>query len=49
MKHEHLPAHLRVQWHIIRRVSKYNYPRAMQLAGEWGKWLAEYHIQTESA
>ena len=42
MKHKHLPRHLQVEWIYIRIVSTDNYPRAMQLAGEWGKRLAEW-------
>lgn len=42
MKHNRLPRRLFVQWHIIYRVSKYNYPRAMQMAAAWGAALAEW-------
>lgn len=42
MNHKPLPLRLRAWWRIIRRISRRNYPRAMQLAGEWGKRLAEW-------
>ena len=48
-----IPPRLLEAWLEILNLSEHNngrnYPRAMQLAGEWGAALAEYHLQTKSA
>lgn len=42
------PPHLLKSWERLERISKRNYPRAMQMARVWGILLAEYDIQKES-
>lgn len=42
------PPHLLKSWARLERISKHNYPRAMQMAAAWGVALAEWHIQKES-
>ena len=43
-----IPPHLLEMWLEILNLSErnngHNYPRAMQLAGEWGKQLAEWEL-----